>query len=304
MNNNSQNLSDLSLLTGQVFEQSSVAMAILDADFIIVTTNPAFSKITGFESSVACDEPISLIYDELRNPGVFQDMQKNLSESDSFSCELSILKSNAQFFPALMVVDAIRHNQVSNLHYLLLLMDISEQKQRESELRFYSEVDPLTNLGNRKFLLQSLENAINAANRFNYTVGLMFLDLDGFKQINDRFGHGEGDKVLLEVAQRLRHCVRQVDSVARLGGDEFVVILNGTSTEMIDVTAKRIIDFLTITVTDQTSALQVSASIGISLYPQDSKNPLVLLKYADEAMYKEKSKGKRQFCWHLDVQNI
>jgi diguanylate cyclase (GGDEF)-like protein len=95
-----------------------------------------------------------------------------------------------------------------------------------------------------------------------------------------------------------------VDSVARLGGDEFVVILNGTSTEMIDVTAKRIIDFLTITVTDQTSTLQVSASIGISLYPQDSKNPLVLLKYADEAMYKEKSKGKRQFCWHLDVQNI
>ena len=304
MNNNSQNLTGLSLLTGQVFEQSSVAMAILDADFIIVSTNPAFSKMTGFESSVACDEPISLIYDEIRNPGVLQNVKENLSESDSFSCELSILKSNKQYFPALVMVDAIRHNQVSNPHYLLLLMDISEQKQRESELRFYSEVDPLTNLGNRKFLLQSLENAISAANRFNYTVGLMFLDLDGFKQINDRFGHGEGDKVLLEVAQRLRHCVRQVDSVARLGGDEFVVILNGTSTEMIDVTAKRIIDFLTITVKDQTSALQVSASIGISLYPQDSKNPLVLLKYADEAMYKAKSKGKRQFCWHLDVQNI
>ena len=301
MTNNSQKLTDLSLLTSQIFEQSSVAMMILDTDFQIVSTNPAFSKMTGFEPSVACDEPISLILDELRNPGLLQDMQRKLSESDSFSCELSIVKSNVQHFSALMMVDAIRHKQVSNPYYLLLLMDISEQKQRESELRFFSEVDPLTNLGNRKFLLKSLENAINAANRFNYTVGLMFLDLDGFKQINDRFGHGEGDKVLLEVAQRLRHCVRQVDSVARLGGDEFVIILNGTSTEMIAVTAKRIIDFLTISVKDKTNELLVSASIGISLYPQDSKNPLVLLKYADEAMYKAKSKGKRQFCWHLDI---
>lgn len=297
MTNNSQNLTDLSLLSGQIFEQSSVAMLILDADFIIISTNPAFITMTGWESIAVCDKPISLIYDELRNPGLLQDMQNNLSESDSFSCELTVAKYNAQYFSALMMVDKLRHQQLSNVYLLVLLIDISEQKQRESELRFYSEVDPLTNLGNRKFLLQSLENAINAANRFDYTVALMFLDLDGFKQINDRFGHGEGDKVLLEVAQRLRHCVRQVDSVARLGGDEFVVILNGTDTDMISVTAQRIIDFLTISVSD----LQVSASIGISLYPQDSKNPLILLKYADEAMYKAKSKGKRQFCWHLDV---
>lgn len=298
MTNNAKHLTDISLLlSGQIFEQSSVVMLILDMDFTIVSTNPAFTATTGLESIAVCDKPISLIYDELRHPGLLEEMQNNLAESNSFSCELSVVKNNTQHFSALMMVDKLRHQQLGHGYFLVMLIDISEQKQRESELRFYSEVDPLTNLGNRKFLLQSLENAINAANRFHYTVALLFLDLDGFKQINDRFGHGEGDKVLLEVAQRLRHCVRQVDSVARLGGDEFVVILNGTDTDMISVTAQRIIDFLTISVSD----LQVSASIGISLYPQDSKNPLVLLKYADEAMYKAKSKGKRQFCWHLDV---
>jgi diguanylate cyclase (GGDEF)-like protein/PAS domain S-box-containing protein len=301
MMTNPQNLTDLRLLTSQVYEQSSVAMLILDANFRIVSSNPAFTKITGFEFTFLNPESFSLIYDELSNPALIDQMQKQLAESDSFSCELTIIKQNAQHFSALIAVDVLRHQQVNDLYYLVLILDMSEQKQRESELRFYSEVDPLTNLGNRKFLLQSLDNAINSANRFNYTVALMFLDLDGFKQINDRFGHGEGDKVLLEVAKRLKQCVRQVDSVARLGGDEFVIILNGTSKEMIAVTAKRIIDFLTISVEDQSSNLQVSASIGISLYPQDSNNPLMLLKYADEAMYKAKSKGKRQFCWHLDI---
>lgn len=300
MSKHSQNLTDLKLLTGLVFEQSSIAMLILDADATVIAGNPAASKMTGFELTELYDRSFASMFDESDNPLLINPGQQ-LSDADSFSGEFSLIKKQSHFFTALITVNVLRHPQIEKRFFLAAMVDISEQKQRESELRFYSEVDPLTQLGNRKFLLQSLENAINAANRFNYTVALLFLDLDGFKQINDRFGHGEGDKVLLEVAQRLKHCVRQVDSVARLGGDEFVVILNGTSKEMIAVTAKRIIDFLTISVEDQHNDLQVSASIGISLYPQDGKNPLQLLKYADEAMYKAKSKGKRQFCWHLDV---
>jgi two-component system CheB/CheR fusion protein len=293
-------LTDLTSLTSQVYQQSSVAMLIMDVDFKIESVNPAFIRSTGFEPVEVRGAPLLSICDELVHTRSIQDIQNRLAETNCFSSELAMLRKNGSLFSAQIIIDGLQKPNGCTQYYLVLILDISEQKQRESELRYYSEIDPLTNLGNRKFLFQSLDNAIASAKRFNYTVALMFLDLDGFKQVNDFFGHGEGDKILLEAAQRLKRCVRQVDTVARLGGDEFVVILNGTSTDMIAGTAKRIIDFLTLTIKDQVNEIQVSASIGISLYPRDSKNPLVLLKYADEAMYKAKAKGKRQFCWHLE----
>jgi diguanylate cyclase (GGDEF)-like protein len=185
-----------------------------------------------------------------------------------------------------------------------LILDISDRKRLEHELRYHSEIDPLTNLANRKLFFQRLDNAIASANRFNYNLALLYLDLDGFKQVNDSFGHGEGDEVLIEVGRRLRRCVREVDTVARLGGDEFVIILNGTSKNMIADTAQRLINALTLTIIKNNIELLVSASIGIAIYPDDSISPATLLKYADAAMYSAKFKGKRQFCWHNNDQKI
>lgn len=275
-------------------------MLITDLDFRIETINPAFVQATGFELAALKDVYLSVICDELTFAGLLQDARRSLAETSRFSGELPMFRKNAGRYSAQIFIDGLQSANGLIQHYLVSILDISEQKQRESELRYFSEIDPLTSLGNRKFLFQNLDSAIASADRFNYTIALMFLDLDGFKQVNDYLGHGEGDKILLEVAQRLKRCLRQVDTVARLGGDEFVIILNGTSTDMIAVTAQRIIDFLTLQVKAQTIELQVSASIGISLYPQDSKNPLSLLKYADQAMYKAKSKGKRRFCWHME----
>lgn len=109
-------------------------------------------------------------------------------------------------------------------------------------------------------------------------MALPYLDLDGFKQINGDLRHGQGDKVLIEVARRLMHCVREVDTVARLSGDEFVVILNGTSKELIAETAQRILDSLTMTIKGNSFELQVSVGIGITIYPEDNNNPLHVIK--------------------------
>jgi len=291
---------DIAGLTNQIYQQTSVAMLIMDSSFKIVSINPAFTESTQYELAVLKGKSVSLICEDLVESLLYTKIQQILDETNFFSGELIITKKDLQAFPVQVVVNGLKNPQDINNYYLWLMLDISEQKQRESELRFHAEIDPLTNLRNRKSLFQCLDNAIASAKRFQYTIALLFLDLDGFKQINDHFGHGEGDKVLQEVAIRLKRCVREVDTVARLGGDEFVVILNGTSKDMICLTAQRIIDFLTLSVKDGQIELQVSASIGIALYPQDNKNPLVLLKYADEAMYKAKSKGKRQFCWHLE----
>lgn len=289
---------ELDSLTAQIFQQSSAAMLIMDAGFNIVSVNPAFSNTTGFNLAELQGKSISQICANQSHTDSNQYLLQKLSHSHFFNDELQIICKNKQYFPAQVYVDALVNTEQSAEYYLLLMLDISVQKQRESELRYHAEVDPLTKLGNRKLLFQSLENAIASAKRFNYTVAVLFLDLDGFKQINDHFGHGEGDKILMEVADRLQRCVRQVDTVARLGGDEFVVVLNGTSTDMVTTTAQRIIDFLTLNIKDQSIELHVSVSIGIAIYPQDSHSPMVLLQYADEAMYKAKSKGKRQFCWH------
>lgn len=291
---------ELGSLTAQIFQQSSASMLILDAGFNIVSVNPAFRNTTGFNLAESQGKSVTQICANQSQTDSDQYLLQKLSHNRFFNGELLITCKNRQFFPAQVYVDALVSTEQNAEYYLLLMLDISAQKQRESELRYHAEVDPLTKLGNRKLLFQSLENAIASAKRFNYTVAVLFLDLDGFKQINDHFGHGKGDDVLQEVAERLQKCVRQVDTVSRLGGDEFVVILNGTSKDMIAVTALRIIDFLTLNVKDQTTELQVSASIGISIYPQDSSSPMVLLQYADEAMYKAKEQGKSQFCWHIE----
>jgi diguanylate cyclase (GGDEF)-like protein/PAS domain S-box-containing protein len=287
-------------LTSRIFQQSSAAMLIMDAGFNIVSINPAFKKSTGFNLAELQGQSVTQVCDSHSPTNINHDLLNKLSHKSFYNGELLIAGKNKQTFPAHVYIDALQRIDSKVEYYLLLMLDISAQKQRESELRYHAEVDPLTKLGNRKLLFQSLENAIASAKRFNYTVAVLFLDLDGFKQVNDHFGHGKGDDVLQEVAQRLQSCVRQVDTVTRLGGDEFVVILNGTSKDMIAVTALRIIDFLTLSVKDHATEIQVSASIGISIYPQDSNSPMVLLKYADDAMYKAKEQGKRQFCWHFE----
>lgn len=286
---------ELASLIEQVYQKTSAAMMIVNADLKIVSINPAFTQMTDFQLRDCLGKPITKFYYDLSNSDSYQNFLQQMSP---FSGELLLNKNDGSHFPAQVLVNILQPRQYVRQYFLFLILDISKQKQLESELRFCAEVDPLTQLANRKLLFQSLENAIASAKRFKYTVGVLFLDMDGFKQINDHFGHGEGDKILMEVADRLQRCVRQVDTVARLGGDEFVVVLNGTSTDMVTTTAQRIIDFLTLNIKDQSIELHVSVSIGIAIYPQDSHSPMVLLQYADEAMYKAKSKGKRQFCWH------
>ena len=294
---------ELAALTAQVYERAGAAMLIMDERLTIVSINNAFTKATGFTIQHLQGKSLSKLCDVNKNPELLQDILQKMTDASAFSREILLNKNDGSHFPVYVIVNVLERMNAKPHYYLWVVFDISEQKQLESELRVSAEIDPLTQLGNRKLLFQNLESAIISAKRFNYDIALLFLDLDGFKQVNDHFGHGEGDKVLLEVAQRLRRCVRQVDTVARLGGDEFVVILNGTSKELIAVTAQRIIDFLTLNVKDQAVELQVSASIGIAMYPQDSCSPLILLKYADKAMYKAKAKGKRQFCWHLDTES-
>ncbi len=289
---------EILLLAVLFYQASSAAIVIMDRDYKILHINPAFIETTGYDLADVTDGQVKDIFDLFNDLSHQEDIMSSVAAEGSWRGELSVCRKAAESFPALALIDSVEQPDGSISNHVGLFLNISDHKQLEQELRQHAEIDPLTGLANRKLFFQRLDDAIASAKRFNYAVALLFLDLDGFKQINDSLGHAQGDTVLIEIAHRLRRCVREVDTVARLGGDEFVLILNGTSKEAISDTARRIIDSTAFTVNEKDISLPISASVGISIYPEDSLNPQTLLKYADAAMYSAKFKGKRQCCWH------
>ena len=170
--------------------------------------------------------------------------------------------------------------------------DITERKRREAEDRFHAHHDTLTGLPNRRLLDDRLRQALHLAQRRDARLAVMLVDLDDFKQVNDRFGHRAGDAVLREVAQRLAACMRKADTLARQGGDEFVVVIPELAQENdCEVVADKILRALEPPVTVERQAVRVGASIGVSLYPADARDGEALLRNADAAMYRAKQSG-------------
>lgn len=174
--------------------------------------------------------------------------------------------------------------------------DVTELKNLETQLRHLARHDSLTGLVNRMVLMEHAHHALARARRNGTPVGLLFLDLDGFKEINDGLGHHVGDAVLVAVAERIRRQLRETDVAARLGGDEFVVLLDGDPDEGAVAVARRIIEALRQPFTIEDNILHLSTSIGIALFPDHGDNAEGLLRRADEAMYLAKAGGKDRYA--------
>lgn len=176
--------------------------------------------------------------------------------------------------------------------------DITERKQEEERIAHSANYDSLTGLPNRNLFLDRLGYEVKRAGRNELALALMFIDLDGFKQVNDRLGHASGDDLLRGAAQRIHACVRDADTVARLGGDEFIVIIADVAkTQHVEILAQHILDELRKPFRLAGSEVQISASIGIALFPQDAQAADELLKNADQALYVAKSAGRGRFSF-------
>jgi diguanylate cyclase (GGDEF)-like protein/PAS domain S-box-containing protein len=174
--------------------------------------------------------------------------------------------------------------------------DITERKQNEEKIKFLALYDQLTNLANRGLFYESLNNALLRADRFRHFVFLIYLDLDGFKSVNDEFGHKAGDSVLIEVARRIQACVRKIDTVARLGGDEFAIILSEIKDKKyVEDVVKRIIKSINYPIAIDAGHCNIGASIGISIYPDQGPDADMLLQKADAAMYRVKKAGRNNY---------
>lgn len=184
--------------------------------------------------------------------------------------------------------------KVDDMNVLILLNDVTEFFQLKEKYEYLSLHDPLTDLPNRRYLLKQLEHLCIQATRHGRKLAVLFIDIDNFKEINDFYGHDIGDKVLIKISQAIKYCLRPGDVVARMGGDEFIAILDDMSkVEDIQMVCRKIMDSSRNFTKDLN--IDVTISIGVSIYPDDSTNPEELIAFADIAMYKVKQEGKNNF---------
>lgn len=193
---------------------------------------------------------------------------------------------------------------LGNISYIVLLLrDITEQKRTQAQVTFLAHHDFLTGLPNKKTFSDRLQHAIHLADRTSSKAALLLIDLDFFKQVNDRLGHQEGDAVLKSVAEQLKACVRDIDVVARIGGDEFAAVLYNLDGGNPALVAQRMIDALARSGLGRNAGKTVGASIGIACYPDDGQDVAALIATADTAMYRAKASGRNQFCCASDALN-
>ncbi|MBI3726782.1 MAG: EAL domain-containing protein [Burkholderiales bacterium] len=300
------------LLREQALVSSSNGIMITrsdDSDHSIVYVNPAFERITGYTAQeVIGREGRFLVREDLAQPDL-EEIRTALREKRA-GCALlrNYRKDGTQFWNELHISPVKDATGAATTHFVSVINDVSERVNYQKELEYQATHDSLTGLANRNLLNDRITQAIAWAKRQDLSVGLMLLDLDHFKLINDASGHGAGDEMLKQVANRLSHCVRETDTVARLGGDEFVIILTDLpETGDVDIVAEKILAALSRPFEINGHDVFVTASIGISLYPRDGDHGEILLRYADIAMYRVKEHGRnsvRQFIPEMGVTAI
>lgn len=284
-------------MSAVVFETASEGTMVTDADERIVMVNPAFTKITGYTQDEILGKTPKVLNSGKHDPKFYQDFWRELHSSQHWEGEIWNRKKSGEIYPEWLTVNVLRDHHGNPLFYVAVFRDESERKQAEEIIKRQAAYDNLTDLPNRMLFMDRLEQAMKGTLRNKSRMNLLFLDLDGFKEVNDTMGHGAGDLLLKEVARRLQLCVRESDTVARLGGDEFALILSGLGD---DGSVNRTIDAILKSLAEPCilggSNAYVTASIGIAGYPGDAFTAEALIKCADQAMYTAKHAGKNRAC--------
>jgi len=310
-------------LVFQALDRAHVGMIIIDRNLKILLWNRWLERFTGYKREDALGRSLLEICPRFQTKTYYDIVQNALQHGHNRFCSSTLHKAfvlpkdvrdadaskqNMHVEPlydgegcyALIQISDMTnmYDRVFKLKNLIrdLEVEYNEMKNAERLNRHLAMHDALTELPNRLYFNDRLEWAIGYAQRNGDKLAVMFLDLDGFKEINDAFGHDVGDKVLTEAAHRLRSCIRTSDTIARIGGDEFSVVLSQLKDEA-DATliARKFINVLEEPFQAAGQAIRLSVSVGISLYPKDGQEPAELIKKADIAMYKIKNGGKNSF---------
>jgi len=286
------------LLSSTIFQHTSEGILATNPERIITVVNPAFVELTGYSEDDIVGKKSYTLMSNRHNAHFYTDMNEEIERTGKWQGEVWHNRKNSEEFLVWLTVNTIYNEDGSVKNYLALFSDITEKKQAELLAIKQANYDNLTALPNRTMFNDRLEQEIKKSNRTHKPLALLFLDLDKFKDVNDTFGHPVGDKLLIEAADRISNCVRDTDTVARLGGDEFTVILSDLDDiHGIERIASKIIKSLSQQFQLDNNTIYISASIGITLYPNDASNVNDLVKNADQAMYFAKDSGRSRYSY-------
>lgn len=279
-----------------VFESSYEGLMVVNADGLIAKVNPAFVRITGYAPEEVVGRSPRILSSGRQSAEFYKQMWDAIAKQDFWQGEIWNRRKSGEIYAELLSISVVRNSTGDVEHYVAVFSDISRLKAHEAELDRIAHYDPLTGVPNRRLLADRLAQAIARTARGDMSLAVCYLDLDGFKQVNDTYGHPGGDQLLVGVTDHLKKILRAEDTLARLGGDEFVLLLTDiASPEECSVVLERVLTATGSPVMVDGHAVSVSASIGVSLYPQDHADADTLLRHADQAMYLAKNSGKNRF---------
>ena len=283
----------LALVAATVFHRSHEAILITDQSNRILDVNAAFSRITGYGRDEALGLNPAILSSGRHSREYYRSMWQSIEKTDHWRGEIWNRRKNGEEYIELLSISRVHLEEPGQYYHVAAFSDITALKNHARELDRAANYDDLTGLPNRQLLEERLRTARNHADRQRRSISVCYLDLDGFKAINDRLGHAAGDQTLRTLSERLTRALRSGDTVARIGGDEFGLLLQGDDKH--DAVYQRILATVGDPVPVSDRSVTLTASLGITRYPEDGADAEGLIRHADQAMYSAKEKGRNQY---------
>jgi diguanylate cyclase (GGDEF)-like protein/PAS domain S-box-containing protein len=291
-------------LAAKVFESSLDAIFVTDPAYRILVVNPSAGRLLECPSDSLLGSSSRDLFFSPHDPELTAEIDDKLMAHGFWEGEAWHRRPDGSAFAVLASWVMLRDPDGNPRNIVVFAKDLTEKLAAQQRIEQLAYSDPLTGLPNRLLLTERVEHALHLAQREGSRFAILFLDLDRFKQINDSLGHLFGDRVLIEVAQRLKGCLRQTDTLSRLGGDEFVIHLHEADARAAEVTAQRILDALSRPIELDGMNFSISCSMGIAMQPDDGRTLDELIKHADTAMYRVKERGKGNFRFYQPQMNV
>ncbi|MFT0531647.1 EAL domain-containing protein [Castellaniella hirudinis] len=280
-----------------VYAHTSEAMVVTDEDGHVQDINPAFTTITGYHADEVVGKRLNLLSSGRQSKEFYEAMWQSLYATGRWSGDLWNRRKSGEEYIEKLTINTSYNDDGSVNCRIGLFSDVTEKRRREASIWHQAHYDHLTQLPNRQMFHANLQRSIQASKESGRPFALVFLDLDFFKEVNDTFGHDEGDELLRLVSRRLMGCVRGSDLVARLGGDEFTLIIqNLGKVEDVMPICDKVLKAVAQPYVLNTTTVHISASVGVTFYPRDGEDAVALLKHADLAMYAAKDLGRNQYA--------
>lgn len=291
-------------LSETVFQNMSEAVLITDPEGIILNVNPAFGHMTGYDAEEVIGRKLCKTRSAVHHPEFYREIWRHLHKEGFWQGEMWSRRKNGEVFVQAVHIRGVQDEEARALHYVAVFADITDRKKYEMQMHHQAFHDALTELPNRVYYQKRLVQAIQE-NKPGEILAVLFVDLDGFKGINDQYGHDAGDWTLKTVAQRMKLCLRGDDLAARMGGDEFTIMLpHLRQVSAAQAVAKRLVEKIAEPIYFNGKELRVTSSIGMTYYPKSKVEAEELIKQADEAMYEAKQNGKNQYCCYKQQETL